>query len=59
MGLVKQKGTTKAKVNVDKFFEIKGLFLQDIKSVVTMDDVPAELVINWDQLDSSTYQSQS
>ena len=49
MGLVKRKGTTKAKVDVDKFFEVKRLFLQDIKTVVTMDDVPAELVINWDQ----------
>ena len=49
MGLVKRKGTTKAKVDVDKFFEVERLFLQDIKTVVTMDDVPAELVINWDQ----------
>ena len=49
MGFIKRKGNTKAKVDVEKFCEPKRLFLQDIKSVITMDEVPAELVINWDQ----------
>ena len=49
MGLVKRKGNTKAKDDVEKFDEIKKLFLQDIRNVIVMDEVPAELVINWDQ----------
>ena len=35
MGLVERKGNTKAKVDVEKFFEVKRLFLQDIKSVLS------------------------
>ena len=46
MGLVKRKDNTKVKVDVEKF---KKLFHQDIKNVIVMDEVPAELVINWDQ----------
>ena len=48
MGLVKQKGYAKAKVEVEKSDEVKKLFLQDIRNV--MDEVPAELVINCDQI---------
>ena len=47
MGLVKRKGNTKAKVDIEKFYEIKKLFHQDIRNVIVMDEVPAELVINW------------
>jgi len=50
VGLVKRKGNTKAKVDVEKFDEIKKAFLQDITSVITMDEVPEELIINWDQI---------
>ena len=46
---VKRKGNTKPKVDVEKFDEVKKLFHQDIRNVVVMDEVPAELVINWDQ----------
>ena len=49
MGLVKRKGNTKAKVDVEKFNEVKKLFHQDIWNVIVMDEMPAELVINWDQ----------
>ena len=49
MGLVKRKGNTKAKVNVEDFAEIKKLFHLDIKGIVGMDEVPSELIINWDQ----------
>ncbi len=49
MGLVKRKGNTKAKVNVEDFAEIKKLFHLDIKGIVGMDEVPPELIINWDQ----------
>ena len=36
-------------MNVEKFDEVKMLFHQEIKNVIVMDEVPAELVINWDQ----------
>ena len=48
MGLVKRKGNTKAKVDAEKFDEIKKLFHQDIRNVLVMDEVPVELVVNWD-----------
>ena len=53
MGLVKRKGNTKAKVDVEQFDEKKKLFHQDIRSAVVMDEVPPELIINWDQTDLS------
>ena len=43
MGLVKRKGNTKAKVDVEHFDEMKKLFHQDIRSAVVMDKVPQ----NW------------
>ena len=49
MGLVKRKGNTKAKVEIEKFDEVRKLFHQDIRNVIVMDEVPAELVVNWDQ----------
>ena len=49
MGLVKRKGNTKAKVELEQFDEIKRMFHQYIRSAVVMDEVPSELVINWDQ----------
>ena len=36
-------------MDVEKFDEVKKLFLQDIRNVMMMDEVPAEFVINWDQ----------
>ena len=49
MGLVKRKVTTKAKVNVEHFEELKKGFLQDIRNIVVMDEIPNELIINLDQ----------
>ena len=49
MGLVKRKGTTKAKVSVDDFDVLKAQFLLDIKVVIEMEEIPSALVINWDQ----------
>ena len=48
MGFVKRKGTTKAKITVENFDSIKQQFLLDIKNVVQMDEIPFQLVINWD-----------
>ena len=50
MGLVKRKGNTKAKakVEIEKLNKVRKLFHQDIRNVIVMDEVPAELVVNWD-----------
>ena len=49
MGYVKRKATSKAKVTVDNFAEIKADFLLEIKHVIAMDEIPTQLVINFDQ----------
>ena len=49
MGMVKRKANTKAKVTVEDFDDLKKLFLMDIKSAVQIDEIPAQLIVNWDQ----------
>ena len=49
MGFVKRRGNTKAKVSVLHFEALKTQFLFDIKAVVEMQEIPPELIINWDQ----------
>ena len=49
MGFVKRKGNTKCKVPVECFEALKSQFLEDIKATIEMQDIPPELVINWDQ----------
>lgn len=49
MGFVKQWGTTKAKVTVGDLDAVKEQYLQDIMNVIDMDEIPDDLVINWDQ----------
>ena len=49
MGYVKRRASTKAKVTVQDFEDVKAQFLLDIKAVAEMDEVPSELIINWDQ----------
>ena len=49
MNLVKRKGTTKIKVLPSDFEKLKKQFLSDIRSIVAMEDIPKELIINWDQ----------
>lgn len=41
--------TTKAKVSVENFELLKAQFLLDVKVAIEFDDIPPELVINWDQ----------
>ena len=48
MGLVKRQGTTKAKVNPLDFEILKKQYLADIRTKVYMEDIPADLIINWD-----------
>ncbi len=50
MKFVKRKATTaKSKHTVEDFATLKRSFLDDLTSIVTMEDVPPELVLNWDQ----------
>uniref|UniRef100_A0A1X7SP85 HTH CENPB-type domain-containing protein n=1 Tax=Amphimedon queenslandica TaxID=400682 RepID=A0A1X7SP85_AMPQE len=49
MGFVKWRATTKAKVMVENFEEVKAQFLLDVKAVVEFYDIPSSLIINWDQ----------
>ena len=49
MGYVKRKATTKAKVSPVLFAGMKAQFLSDIRTVVVMESIPPELIINWDQ----------
>ena len=49
MGFVKQKSTTKVKVSVEDLEALKEHFLLDIKKIVNLEDIPHELILNWDQ----------
>ena len=49
MGMVKRKVSSKAKIDVERFAIIKEAFLLDVKNVVELDDIPPQLIINWDQ----------
>ena len=48
MGFVKRKSTTKCKVSIADFEEKKAQFLFDIDVIVSMEDIPPQLIINWD-----------
>ena len=49
MGFVKRRVSTKAKISVATFecFKVQSLF--DIQVITTMEDIPEDLIINWDQ----------
>lgn len=49
MGFVKRRASTKAKVSIENFEEVKAQFLLDIKAVVKFEEIPFDLIINWDQ----------
>ena len=49
MGFIKRRGSTAMKMTVANFEMIKEQFLFDIQTVVEMENVPMELVFNWDQ----------
>ena len=49
MGMVKRRVSSKAKIDVHNFDDIKEEFLLDVKNVISMDKIPPSLVINWDQ----------
>ena len=49
MGYTKRRANSKSKVLVDDFTRLKTQFLLDIKACVDFEDIPHELIINWDQ----------
>ena len=49
MEFVKCRASTKAKISVDDFEEKREQFLLDIKATLTLEDIPLDLIINWDQ----------
>ena len=49
MGYVKKRGNTATKVAISNLEEVKQQFLLDIKVVVEIEEIPSELVINWNQ----------
>ena len=49
MGYVKRKCSNAGKVAVSRFLELQGDFLADIQAEVVINEIPTELVLNWDQ----------
>lgn len=50
MKFVKRRATTsKSKFTPENFAELKADFLDDLSSIVELEDIPPELVLNWDQ----------
>ena len=49
MGYVKRKATSKAKVTVENLSTLKQQYLLDIKGTVEMEEIPQDLILNWDQ----------
>lgn len=49
MNFTKRRGTTKASIPVEAFNARKSEFLQTIIDIVTMEEIPQELIFNWDQ----------
>ena len=48
LGYVKRKATTKTTIPSDNFEAQKEQFLFDIQTIIEMEDIPNELVVNWD-----------
>jgi hypothetical protein len=48
MGYVKRRATTKSKVQPTQFEECKNQFILDFQTIVVMEDIPKEPIINWD-----------
>lgn len=48
-GFVKRRGSTAIKMTVANFEAVKEQFLFEVKAVVEMEEIPPELVFNWDQ----------
>ena len=54
-----EEGKLRSKVDVENFAELKHQILLDIKAVVEIEDIPAELISNWDYTAISVVQVSS
>ena len=48
LNFVKRRGSSTAKISVVNFEDLKEQYLPDIKAVTVMEEVPPELILNWD-----------
>ena len=48
MNYVKRRGNSKAKVTVTDFDELKKQFISDIQVISEFEEIPDELILNWD-----------
>ena len=48
MSYVKRKGCSAKKLQVHDFEGVKQQFLIDIRAVVTLEEIPKDLILNWD-----------
>lgn len=48
MGFVERRASTAAKVSVTDFEERRAQFLFDIQVLIMMEEIPNDLLINWD-----------
>ena len=46
---MKRKCSNAGKISVARFTELQDAFLADIKAEVLLNEIPDELVFNWDQ----------
>ena len=46
---IKRRASSKGKVSAANFQLLKEQFLFDIEMIIDMEDIPADLVLNWDQ----------
>lgn len=49
MGYVKRKWSNAGKVTVSQFQQVHEEFLANIKAEVLINDIPPQLILNWDQ----------
>lgn len=49
MNFVERRGSSYAKITVANFEVVKEQFVLDVNAVVEMEDIPPDLVLNWDQ----------
>ena len=50
MGFVQRKPTTsKGKYSMENFSALKKSFLDDVVTIIEMEEIPPELILNWDQ----------
>ena len=48
MGYVKRRANTTVKVSVLEFERYKAQFIFDINAIVEMEEIPPDLILNWD-----------